>query len=92
LPVDQTKDVDQREWPLVAADGEDVTLRVTHTTTTKDIGQPSQVIEHRWEAEIQRGRTRLVVVASTDQADFDNALNTWRQAIVDARALLPDMA
>lgn len=92
MPVNQTRDVDLREWPLDPAGGETVALRVTHTTVVKNVGSPSQTIEHTWEAEIQRAKTRVVAATADTQAAMDNALNTWRLAIVDARAALPDMA
>ena len=92
MPVDDTKKVDQREWPLEPVDGEAVKLVVTHTTTTKDVGTPSETVTHRWEAEVSRARTKLLVCSAPTQPEMDTALNTLRQAVVDARALLPAMA
>lgn len=92
MPVNQTKDVDLREWPLEPVDNDSCKLVVTHTTIVKDLGTPAETAEHRWEAEMRLGRAKLLVAAAPTQAEFDASLNMWRQAVADARATLPAMA
>ncbi len=98
MPVDDLKDIDQREWPLdpltlpdPADPGTAVKLIVTRTRTTKDLGLPTQTVTDRWEAEVLRARSRQLVCAAPTMAEFDSQLNTLRQAIVDARSLLAAM-
>ena len=92
MPTDRLKDVDQREWPLAAVDNDSARLIVTRTRVTKDAGLPSQTVEERWEAEVAKSRIRILVAAAPTQAEFDIALVTWRQALVDARNTLAAMA
>lgn len=93
MPVDDTKTVDQREWPLdpitlpnVTDPNDHAKLVITRTVISKDLGTPTATVEERWEAEVQRGRTRLLVAGAATKAEFDGQLNTWRQALVDIRA------
>lgn len=91
MPVNRLKDVDQRDWPLEAVDNDAAKLVVTRTRTTKDAGLPTQTITDLWEAEIVRSRVKVLVAQAPTMAEFDTALNTWRQAIVDARNTLATM-
>ena len=88
---DTRKEVNQRQWTLAPIDNEPVEFWVTHTIVTKDVTLPTETVEHKWEAELVRNRSRFVVALSTTQADFDSALNELRQAIVEARNVLVEM-
>jgi hypothetical protein len=91
MPVDHLKDIDQREWPLDPVENDAAKLVVTRTRVTRDVGLPTQTATDTWEAEIVRSRVKILVAQAPTMAEFDAALNTWRQAIVDARATLAAM-
>jgi hypothetical protein len=88
---DQNKTVTSRRWVLEPVDSVTPELWVRHTTVVRDVGLPGEITEHTWEAELVLQRNKIVVAVGSSQAEFDTALNTWRQAIVDARSGLGTM-
>lgn len=95
MAVATNKNTVQKRWALADVTQGDVTNKaeiwITHTSTVKDVGLPTETTEHWWEAEVNIARVKLVVVASAGKTEFDAALNVLRQAIVDARAALDTM-
>lgn len=95
MALDTNKTTTQKRWPLLGVtEGEgtsDAELWVTHQATVKNVGQPTETTTHDWDAELRVGRTKLTVARSSGMAEFDAALNTLRQAIVDARNSLITM-
>lgn len=92
MAEDTTKGVDQRSWPSTVIDNHDVRWMVTHTTTTRDVGLPSESVEHRWECEVRWQQIKFLVAEGSTQQEFDAMMNTIRQVCVDIRATIPAMA
>jgi hypothetical protein len=95
MAMDTNKTTTQKRWPLVAVEesgvSNEVEIWITHTATVRDVGEPTETTEHHWDAEIKVGRVKLVVAKSAGMGEFDDALNAFRQAIVDARNTLATM-
>lgn len=84
----QRKTVNTRIWPLPAVNNEPMELRITHTTTVRDAGLPTESTEHNYEAEVAWMRQKITITSASSQTEFDANLNTWRQIIVDVRSNL----
>jgi hypothetical protein len=94
MAEDTKKTTSSRSWSLAQLEnGSTPWLWVSHATTTKDVGLPTEVTEHNWKLEARfpkvgrdTERSTVLLAEATDQASFDNLLNDVRLAMVDARA------